>query len=156
MIWNQDYGSKNKQNTILLLSYHHVNLGDNWTFSLGARASSVKHECYVNLSMVYYLKTNQYFLRGSISFHIHQSWSLLIISCNQSFVMVSFSFDVNVSVTTHWMRLGLQARVQSQLCESLICSAIGWTIQFPSNPLGWYRSGRGGWEDKWLRTAIGW
>ena len=40
-----------------LLSYHHVNSGDNWTNSVGARAFAVKHECYVNLAMVYYLKS---------------------------------------------------------------------------------------------------
>ena len=41
-----------------ILSYHHVNFGDKWTTSnsVDARAFAIKHECYVNLSMVYYLK----------------------------------------------------------------------------------------------------
>ncbi len=28
-----------------IIRYHHVNFGDNWTHSLGARASAVNHEC---------------------------------------------------------------------------------------------------------------
>ncbi len=38
-----------------MVSYHHVNFGNNWTHSLEARAFAVKHKCYGNLSMVYYL-----------------------------------------------------------------------------------------------------